>query len=91
MLGSGTGSSLLDCSLESSTSSGGSGDPLRPGPGSPPEYTLVTFLFHAVGAATSKLHQMVFSPVPGQARISIRVIVNFFSCFQLLSFSFLFF
>lgn len=61
MLGSGTGSSILDSSMESSCSST---DPLRQGPGSPPEFTLVTFLFHCVGAATSKLHHMVFSTIP---------------------------
>ena len=30
------------------------------------EYTLVTFLLHSVGAAVSKLHQVLFSPIQQQ-------------------------
>ena len=53
MLGS-TGSSLLEASMQSSTSTTGEQGA--------PEHTLATFLLHVVGSAASKLHQMLFSP-----------------------------
>jgi len=62
MLGS-AGSSILDTSMECSISS----DPLRQPATAPPEYTLSTFILHVIGSATSKLHQMVFSPSPQDA------------------------
>jgi len=62
MLGS-AGSSILDTSMECSISS----DPLRQPATAPPEFTLSTFILHVIGSATSKLHQMVFSPSPQDA------------------------
>ena len=49
----------MDSSLSSATSSSVGGGV------SSPEHTLATFIFHCVGAAISKLHQIVFSPAHG--------------------------
>ena len=56
MLGSG-GSSILDSSIDSSVSS--CSDPQRGGSGA--DNTLVTFIFHCLGSAVSKLNQIVFT------------------------------
>ena len=55
MLGS-AGSSILETSMQSSTTSGEQV--------ASPENTLATFLLHVVGSAASKLHMMLFSPSP---------------------------